>query len=364
MSTTSENVSATLAGQAVSLESKADSIAALLTGEEEELLGDDKDDENLSDASTQDDDDDSNDELEATGDDEEGTPLEEVAADDTTWEGTLGVSEGDLSFDEDGNITGFNTKVNGEIQTIGAKDLIAGYQNNKANTAKAQAHAEMVKDFEVKKGEIEQVYSSRLASVDALSAHFEKELVAEFDGVDWNQLRVDNPAEYAALRHDFSAKAGELQKIKDAIESDKSTQNQELMQSNQDSNKAYLKGQFDTMIENNPEWADEPTLTKARKEYKTFTEETYGFKPAEFDSVFDARLIELIKDAKAYHEGKKVAEKKMKKPVPKFQKSRGKGVKPRTSKLEKLTAASRNATGENKRNLQQSAVAELLLGGS
>ena len=80
--------------------------------------------------------------------------------------------------------------------------------------------------------------------------------------------------------------------------------------------------------------------------------------------MFDARLIELIKDAKKYHEGATVAAKKKQKPVPKFQKSRGTGVKPKTSKLEKLTAASRKAQGGEKRDLQQSAVAELLLGGS
>ena len=78
--------------------------------------------------------------------------------------------------------------------------------------------------------------------------------------------------------------------------------------------------------------------------------------------MFDARLIELIKDAKTYHEGLKVADKKKQKPVPKFQKSRG-GGKPKVSKLDKLTAASKKAHGADKRELQTSAVAELLTGG-
>ncbi|RLA03856.1 MAG: hypothetical protein DRQ47_04365 [Gammaproteobacteria bacterium] len=365
MSTTAEDVSASLSSARPGEPTldQSEQIAALLVGDDEPKSNDDKkDDENPTLESTSDDEE-SNEEQEATDDDEEETTLEAVKDDDVTWESTLGVSEGDLSFDDDGNIVGFNTKVNGETNTVGAKDLIAGYQNNKSFTAKSQAFADEVKEFSVQKEKVEQLYLSRLASVDALSEHFEKQLISEFDGVDWQQLRTENPAEYAAMRQDFSAKAGELKKIKDAIESDKQDQNQELSKGQQEKAQAYMKGQYDLMIEKNPEWADEPTRTKAREGFKSFVVESYGFTNNEFDTVFDARLIELIKDAKKYRDGAKVAEKKMTKPVPKFQKSRGKGAKPKASKLEKLTAASRSAMGSEKRDLQQSAVAELLLGG-
>jgi len=364
MSTTAEDLSAApIDGKLpeTSLDG-TDEIAMLLIEEDESASDDNTGDESQTQGSTQDDDEESSDEQAATDDGKEETTLEAVADDDVTWESTLGVSEGDLSFDDDGNIVGFNTKVNGEQQTVDAKTLIAGYQNNKSFTEKAQAHSEAVKAFEVQKGNIEQVYSARLKSVDALSAHFEKQLVSEFDGVNWDQLRKDNPAEYAAMRHDFSVKAGELQKIKDAIESDKGTLNQELSLERQTKTQAYMKGQFDQMIEKNPEWADEKLLTKARDSFKEFALDTYGFKHEEFDSVFDARLIELVKDAKKYHDGSRVAEKKLTKPVPKFQKSRGKR-KPQATRLDKLTKAAKTATGDNKRNLQAGAVAELLLGG-
>ena len=365
MSTTAEDISSTLtsARPGESSDDQADAIAELLVGDDEPKTEEEEAEETQSQASNQDDGEESNEESEAD-DGEEETTLEAVAEEDEpTWESTLGAEEGQLAFDEEGDIAGFNIKVNGESETVDVKTLIAGFQNNKSNTTKSQAHAESVKAFEVQKEQVEQAYASKLESVDALTKHFEKQLISEFDGVDWDKLRANDPAEYAAARQDFSTKAGELQSIQEAIISDRETANKEVLEQGSAKAMEYRKTQFDLMIDKNPTWSDKVVLEKAHDEYRGFVKENYGFHDQEFDQVFDARLIELIKDAKKYHEGIKVAAKKIQKAVPKFQKSKGGGVKPKVSKLEKLTAASRKAQGTEKRDLQQSAVAELLLGG-
>jgi hypothetical protein len=364
MSRTAEDVSASLSSDGPTLD-PTDAIADLLIGDNKSELDEVKDEETPIQTSNQDDDEESNEEQKADDDsegEEEGT-LEEIAEGDVTWEGVLGVSEDSLSFDEAGNVAGFKTKVNGEEQIVSAADLVAGYQNNKSFTGKSQAHAEVVKDFEVQKERVQQVYASKLESVNALSKHFEKQLIAEFDDVNWTQLRVENPAEYAALRQDYAAKASELQGIQEAINKDKESVNKQTSEDNLAKQQTYMQSQYDQMLVNNPEWSDEKTRDTARDGFKAFVKDSYGFTDGEWDSVFDARLIELVKDAKKYHDGAAVAGKKTLKPVPKFQKSRGKGVKRQASKLEKLTAASKKATGGQKRDLQQSAVAELLLGG-
>lgn len=365
MSTTAEDISSTLssARPGESSDEAVDAVAALLVGDDESEDKDDEGEETQSKASIDSDDEESNEESEAD-DGEEETTLEAVADDETTWEGVLGVSEDKLSFDESGNVSGFKTKVNGEEEIVSTEDLIAGYQNNKFNTTKSQAHAEMVKDFEVQKGNLEQVYSSKLASVEAVSKHFEKQMIAEYEHVDWDNLRIEDPAEYAAARHDFATKASELQRIQEAIKIDTDAQSKERNESAIANRQEYLKGQYTKMLENNPEWSDETVRKTAETGFKTFIQDQYGFTDADWGLVNDARLIELVKDAKKYRDGVTVAEKKRATPVPKFQKSRGKGIKPKVSKLEKLTAASKNARGSDRRDLQQSAVAELLLGGS
>jgi len=367
MSTTAEDVTATLSSEESNLEN-VDQIAELLLGDDEPEIEDENSEETPAQSLTQEEGEISNEEQEAAeGDDdeveEEDTTLEVVADEDLTWATALGVNEDQLSFDEDGDIAGINVKVNGESETIDMSTLIAGFQNNKANTVKSQSHAEAVKEFEVQKEQTEQLYASKLESVDALTKHFENQLIAEFDNINWDQLRVEDPAEYAAARHDYATKAGELQKVMGAIQADKESQNNEQLQAQQANQQAYMKNQYDIMLQNNPEWSDETIRNAAREGYQTFVKDQYGFADEHWDMVTDARLIELIKDAKKYHDGAAVAAKKTQKPVPKFQKSRGVVQKTGASKLEKLTSAAESATGSRKRDLQASAVAELLAGG-
>jgi len=366
MSRTAEDVSATVNSKESSL-SATDQIADLLIAEDETASGDEKEDENLNLESNLDEDEES-DEGEADGEegdeesDEDETDLEAIADDDLSWEGVIGLPEEQLSFDDKGNLKGIKVKVNDFEGVLTVPELVAGYQTGKAVTMKGQALAEDKKAFEGQKERVEQIYASKLESVDALSAHFEKQLISEFDGVDWNALRNSDPAEYAAARHDYAARAGELKRIQEAIATDKAAAQKEMATANAVKMQSYAKEQHDKMLEKNPEWRDEKVREKARDGFKNFVNETYGFTEQEFDTVFDARLIELIKDAKKYREGSKVAAKKLTKPVPKFQKSRGGQKNKRTSKLEKLTAQAAKAKGGARRDLQASAVAELLMG--
>ena len=335
-----------------------DEIASLLAGDEDESSEEGNEEETQLEASNEEEE--SNEEA---NEEESEADLEAIAEDDeATWESVLGVSEDKLSLDEAGNVTGVNVKVDGESSVIPMNDLIAGYQTNKSVTQRSQVLAEERKTFDSEKGQVEQVYRSKLDTVDKLASHLEKQLIGDFESINWEQLRQEDPAEYAALRQDYSTKASELQNIKSAIQTDSDSQKGEIDGQNQQKHQEYMKGQFAKMVENNPAWQDDDVRVSDMKGYKTFLNEAYGFTDQEFDTVFDARIIELMKDAKKFREGSKVAANKIKKPVPKFQKSRGKQTKKSTSKLDKLTAASKKAHGAQKRELQQSAVAELLTG--
>jgi len=354
-----EDVSATPLPEEAASADPIDEIASLLAGESDESSEEGNEEETPLEASNEEEE--SNEE-EAS---EEGseTDLEAIAEeDDQTWESVLGVDEGKLHYDDEGNIAGVNVKVDGESSTIDMNDLIAGYQTNKSVTQRSQGLAEERKAFDSEKGQVEQIYRSKLDTVDMLTQHLEKRLIGDFENINWEQLRLEDPAEYAALRQDYSTKASELQNIKSAIQTDSDSQKGEIDGQNQQKHQEYMKGQFAKMVENNPAWQDDDVRVSDMKGYKTFLNETYGFTDQEFDTVFDARIIELMKDAKKFREGSKVAANKIKKPVPKFQKSRGKQTKKSTSKLDKLTAASKKAHGAQKRELQQSAVAELLTG--
>lgn len=300
---------------------------------------------------------------EKSTDDEEEPKIEAQSDDDdVTWEKVLGVEEGQLNFDEDGNLVGINTKIDGESSTVKIPDLIAGYQLNKAITQKSQALSEERKEFESLREQAVQTFKAKLDDADAMTQYLEKRLVTDFEGVDWEALRVNNPAEYAALRQDYASQAQELMEIKGLITSTKTEEEQKVAQANEAARQSYLKEQYDKMVDNNPTWISKEVFQKDMSGLREFCSDTYGFTEDDFKLVSDARIIELVKDASKYHSGQKLAEQKLKNPVPKFQKSVGTPSK-KVSKLQKLTNAAKKAKGEQKRDLQSSAVAELLTGG-
>jgi hypothetical protein len=360
MSTTAEDLDTALSQMEPSVD-ETDQIAELLIGDDKPTDEDEAGDENPTGESNLDEGEESKKQDDADAEDEAAKAAESEGDDDLTWGKVLGVSDDQLSFDDDGNLVGFVSKVNGETETLTAEQLLAGYQTNKAVTTKGQQQAEEYKAFQVTMEEQKREYSTRLENVSQIEAVLERQLIAEYEQVDWDALRNSDPAEWAALKQEYATRAGQFQRIKAAIEEDRAKAGEERQQELAGQQQEYLKQQFDLMIANNPEWTDKAKRDAARGEFQDFVVDQYGFSAEEFESVFDARLIELIKDARKYHEATKVAERKRRNPVPQFQKSAGTGKKP-VSKLEKLTKAASKAQGSNKRDLQATAVAELLTG--
>lgn len=298
---------------------------------------------------------------------ENGEEGEEEDADaqeeELSWGKVLGIDESKIALSDDGEILGINVKIDGKIDTVPVSDLIAGYQTNKSNTNKAQNLAAERKQFEEARHSVAVEYQQKLDEVQKLTGHLENNLLKEFQGINWEQLRYANPAEYAAMVQDFQLRQNEIERVKSAIETERSVEQQKLQGQSQAQMNEYLKTQVEKVIEKNPTWAKPEVFKKALGEFETFIEEAYGFSKGDFANIQDARIFEVLKDAKAYREGKKVAENKITKPVPKFQKSSGKPVRKKT-KLEILTQQAKNAKNTSaKRDLQTSAIAELLLNG-
>jgi len=294
--------------------------------------------------------------------DEESDSESDEEEDDATWEKALGVDEGQLSYDDEGNVTGINVKIDGKTSTVKMNDLIAGYQINKSLTQRSQAFAEEKKAFDAQAQMVAKDYKSKLENIDVITNYLSSKLVSEFEGIDWNRLRVENPAEYAAARQDYASKASELQDAQEAIRQERDGVEQGNNRKMIEDRQTFLQHQRNVMLQNNPSWNNPDVFEKDMSSIKSFLGQQYGFSNDDFANVIDARLIELVKDAKKFREGVKVAAKKVVKPVPKFQKSVGKKQKA-ASKLDKLTRAAKSASGQNKRVAQSDAIAELLTGG-
>jgi hypothetical protein len=298
----------------------------------------------------------------------EGTGLEEPEAEEedgpsedeeASWSKVLGVPEDKIILDDEGDFAGFKIKVNDKIEVVPAAELISGYQKNKAIDQKGKALAEERKQLEAHKTQVIQEYGSKIKDAEALTSYLETALTKEYQGVDWNNLRYQNPGEYAALVQDYNIRVDEIQKIKTATDTVKQQEQEKYQQEVAQRTQAYIQEQVQVAIERHPEWTDTKKFKSALGDMQSFVTETYGFSPEEFADVKDARILDLILDAKRYRAGKQIAEKKMVKPVAKFQKPSGK-TQPTKTKLEQLTSKAKQSSGYAKHAAETDAVTELL----
>ena len=282
---------------------------------------------------------------------------------DQTWAGVLGVDDAKVVLNEEGDFAGVNVKVDGETSTVDMSTLIMGYQTNKHNANTSKSLAEERKQFDTARGEVKQEYTKKLEDVGKLTEFLNNTLTKEFQGINWDQLRMENPAEYAASMQDFNVRQQEIQNIYAAISEERNALTNKDQEESKVQSDEYLGAQVTKMIENNPTWSDKEVLKEAFDGMSEFTMSTYGFTQDEFNNTVDARLIEMIKDAQKYRDGQKIATKKIKNKVPKFQKSSSSTTRKKVSQLDKLTKRAKTATGSDKRDAQSDAIAELLQGG-
>jgi len=275
---------------------------------------------------------------------------------------SLGLEPEQLKVNEGGEVT-VTTKVDGVTETHTLPDLVKGFQTNKHNTQKSQALAEERREFEKLVQEKAQQIEQTLEQNTALAGMLEQELLSEYEGIDWNQLKMTDPGEYAALKTDMTERYQRIQGMKGQLEQQREALMAEQQQKMDEQQQEYLKAQYEKMLANNPAWQDQEVLKRDMNGLKEFASNAYGFSDEDFKRVTDARLIELLKDAKAYRDGSKFAEKKVVQ-KPKFKKATKQRPKaPKLTKLDKLTKMAKSAKGANKRKAQTDAIAELLLKG-
>lgn len=293
---------------------------------------------------------------------EEEEPEEDLAQD--TWDSALGIDDGVIAQDEEGNFTGVNVKIDGESSVVDMKTLVAGFQTNKHNTNTSKALADERRDFEGARDSTVADYTKKLENISKLSQYMHKNLVGEYENIDWNALRQQDPAEYAAATQDFERRKQEIQQVYNAIESERTAEQSELSTRNGTDRQTYLQAEMKKVVANNPEWNSDAKLKAAFTDMKDFVDEVYHIPEDAFYSLGDSRYVEIIKDAMAYRKGVKITQKKINNSkLPKYQKAKKRtGRKAKVSKLDKLTKAASLSSGQSQRDLQTDAIAELLGG--
>lgn len=186
-------------------------------------------------------------------------------------------------------------KVDGVETQVPLEQVIKSYQleghvNNKSIEVSNQRQA-----LEQERVQWQQATQQALHQHQAMGNMALQLLNHDFSKVDWNGLRQNNPAEFAALQAEFGQRQQQLQAFLSQV--DQARQQEAVQQ--QQAQQQNLAQERDRLYQAIPEWRDPAAFNKARDQISQYAR-NLGFQDAELDQIFDHRYMRILHDAARY----------------------------------------------------------------
>lgn len=205
----------------------------------------------------------------------------------------------EVPFDElMGNVKA-RVKVAGEERDVTLKELRDGYQMEADYRKKTSELAEHRKAFEAERDRVANDINTRFHEAQQISGMLENQLMAEYQSVNWNELRATNPAEFAALKQEYNERYNHIQNVKANVAQNLQAQQNELSEKQAQEIKSMLTAEGEKLQAAIPEFKDVAKAKELKGQLRTYLQ-TYGYNDQEISNVYDHRHVLILKDAMAY----------------------------------------------------------------
>lgn len=187
-------------------------------------------------------------------------------------------------------------KIDGKSSLVPLKDVLKSYQLEGHVQEKSRALAEQRQAWESERTAAQQALGAQLSQAQTLGNLAHQQLLAEYQGINWNQLRAENPAEWAVRNQEFQNRANGIAAHLNQVQQH---QAQLAAQQQQELTSKVIPAEQERMYEARPEWRDSTKFqadTAAMKQYAS----KLGFKPAELAGIYDHRIMIALHDAARY----------------------------------------------------------------
>lgn len=171
-------------------------------------------------------------------------------------------------------------------------ELVQGYHRTADYTKKTQQLSNERKEFETEMGTV-RAERERNVRLFEQGEQWLKTLTP--DEPNWAELRVSDPAEYAAQMAEHQHRKDQLR----MIDEERMTLQQKQFADNQRALAEHLKGERDRLQEALPEWKD-PDVAQTEMNDMAQTGMNAGYTPDELDQVNDHRAVVLLRKAMLY----------------------------------------------------------------
>lgn len=196
----------------------------------------------------------------------------------------LGVDDDFFDLTEDGKVV-VKAKIDGTDVPVSLKDLIADHQKRGHADRAMQEAAEMRKSVEAERQKIREIGTQKLQTLDAMVRMNAEELMGTYQSIDWNRLRAENPAEYAALQHDFQQRQQKIAQAIQAIEHEKTTLSDGQQREQAERMRAAAEEDEKRIPQLIPEWKDQAKRREGTERMLKFALEHAQKWGADSDSV-------------------------------------------------------------------------------
>ena len=194
----------------------------------------------------------------------------------------------------------FAVKVDGEEIEVTFDELLKGYSRQSDYTKKTQELSEGRKEIESAKA----TYDSELVKIQQEREHYVNQLnqilqnssnnLQEYDKIDWDTLKNDDPIEYVKLREDYRDGKERMQALNQQRQMAMQQQQAEAQKVQQEA----VQAERAKMIEALPEWGDPDKQKELATDVKSYAL-SQGFSEEELNSLIDHRsVLVLMKAAK------------------------------------------------------------------
>lgn len=198
-------------------------------------------------------------------------------------------------------------KVDGEEIETSLKETREGYQRLSDYRKKTAEVAELRKAAEAEVTAQKADLQGRLTQVNGLIDNLQNQLLGEFQGINWNELRVQSPGEYAALLQDFQSRQLQLQQVQQAAKTETEKLQKEQAEKQQALYAEVVQKERQLLFDAIPEWKDSNVMKTEAEMISKFLKDR-GFNEQEIGMAVDHRIIKMAYDLMKFDKTKAKAE--------------------------------------------------------
>lgn len=186
-------------------------------------------------------------------------------------------------------------KIDGKEMQVPLSDVLKSYQLEGHVNNKSIELSNQKTQFEQERTQWQQATQQALHQHQAMGNLALNMLNHDYNRIDWNALRANNPAEFAALQAEFGQRQQQIQGFLQQVDQGRQQEEQQRQQAMRQA----LNQEHEKLLSARNEWRDPQAFSKARDQIAQYAR-GLGFQDAELSQITDHRIMLVLDDAARY----------------------------------------------------------------